>query len=106
MLEINATSIHSDDARRHLHEALPALRVLDDTRAVDALVHLYDLGVQAGVESSQKAMQDIGGWLAKIVAAHVKADAAGLHAVLNAFVETHCIVTGGPAPSYTPTSTH
>ena len=106
MLEINATLVLSDDARWYLHEALPALRALDDTRAVDALIHLYDLGVQAGVESSQKAIQDAGGWLAKIVAAHVRKDAAGLHAVLNAFVETHCIVTGDPAPSYTPNSTH
>ncbi len=106
MLKINISSIHSAEGRKHLEDALPVLRRMDDTKAVDALVDLYDLGTQAGVESAEDVIHELGGWIAKIVAAHVKNDAARLNAVLNEFIEARCVVKGGPAPSYTPNTTH
>ena len=97
--EIKAVPMHSDEGRKHLTGALPALRTMDDESAVNALVELYDLGVEAGVESGMTAMKDMAQWLSRIIAAHIKQDALEVKAILDEFIADRCVIKGGPTPT-------
>ena len=92
-------SISDTGARRHLFEVLPMLRTMPDTEAVDALEELYRMGAESGAEQATKAMQEMGSWLAWLVAAHQSMDAAGVVAILDEFIAARCVIKGGPAPT-------
>lgn len=93
------TFIADTGARRHLFEVLSMLRTMPDTEAVDALEELYRMGAESGAEQATKAIQDLGGWLVKLIAARQQNDAAGIVTILDEFIAERCFIKGGPAPT-------
>lgn len=97
--DINVTPFHDAEGRQHLLDMLPTLQAMDDAAAVDALIQLFDLGVEAGTKSSQEVIKDLGQWLSRLALAHVKKDAIGVKAILDEFIAARCVIKGGPAPT-------
>ena len=96
-------SLIEGDADRATREmilaTLPALRAKSDDEMADALYDLYRMGAQAGAESAEKVLQEMGGWLSKLVVAHQRQDAQNVIAILDAFVAERCVIKGGPSPT-------
>ena len=80
-------------------ESVPTLRTLTDEAMGAALADLYHRGAEAGAERATDVMKELGGWLARLVAAHQSMDAAGVVAILDEFIAARCVIKGGPAPT-------
>lgn len=78
---------------------VPALRAMTDEAMAAALADLYHCGAEAGAERATEVMKELGGWLARLVAAHQSTDAAGVVAILDEFIAARCVIKGGPTPT-------
>lgn len=78
---------------------VPALRAMTDEAMAAALADLYHLGAEAGAERANEVMKELGGWLARLVAAHQRKDAGEIVAILDEFIAERCLIKGGPAPT-------
>ncbi len=87
------------DADRAIEATLikhvPALRAMTDEAMAAALADLY----HCGAERANEVMKELGGWLARLVAAHQSTDAAGVVAILDEFIAARCVIKGGPTPT-------
>lgn len=91
------------DADRATREMLlghvPTLRALTDEAMAAALADLYHRGAEAGTERANEVLQELGGWIGKLVAAHQRKDALEVFATLEAFIASRCVIKGGPSPT-------
>jgi len=98
-ITVNPVPLASPDSRQHLRDSLPLLRTLPDDAAVAALEALYYLGAEAGIESAQAVVAELGDWLTRLVVARQKQDAEAVCALVDAFIAARCTIKGGPAPT-------
>lgn len=82
-----------------LLESVPTLRTLTDDAMGAALADLYHRGAEAGAERATAVMKELGGWLARLVAARQRKDAGEIVAILDEFIAERCLIEGGPAPT-------
>lgn len=82
-----------------LLESVPTLRTLTDEAMAAALADLYHRGAEAGAEKATEVMKELGGWLARLVAAHQRKDVGEIVVILDEFIAERCVIKGGPAPT-------